>query len=857
MPVIFQASGAMRDGTFVSAANRRVVVEVRDRDGAVKDRFQVNPLTPRSRSRAVSHGPDDATVIRICDETLKTGQAVTWEAPVMQAKTPDGYVTITRRPFEATSGEEHTGPALITIRDLLGMTPVDMLLTWAGKGALCCLDIDYHLTRPPIRSHLEAWIETRIAPRPAMWHFSRGGGAHLFYVGTDRFTAEELAAAAAIRFRTIDPSAGLDLVTHVRGAGSETVRPGPGGSGGAASLPGTGEASEEAIQEWLDANGVSLGSRYDHDKCPINPTKEAGQRQPVTVTDAGVFCFSCAAKGLSLGSRKPGFASWTALCATPGSGDVSAMVKNKVHWGHARWVLTEKYELPEQLARLGYAAALKAAHEELADDELARVFSDDTADMARANDSWVNLLSGNYHYPERSSMPLLGTLPTCLFRDEKGKLRPVASRVAYMVQGHDLSDRGYSNLRVVRGFRMAREFLPSSGPTYVSVLEKELRKTPCAPRYLPRKGRKPVEWAESVYERYFPGMCWPAVRSQVCAAGSAQETRLGLQPMTFLAGASGAAKTTTVKLAAGILGTAAPDVTYLKDEEKLKRAVATASTRGAFALCNEFLKDHQRANGGRADPRAAMETILNLTPEALVHVMYLGPRPLGKLPAIVFTETNCPYQLRDYVQISRRVRLVRLFGRKDSWKESIAGLNLTPDTLHLYRLRDPELNEAADVILSDLVDRFFSTPPGLSWDSIADSLGCPTIETSTDFDDPKPDQRRFFELVCAAPEIEEERLRKRFPGGYKRIHRADNGDDAGELSDLWNQFADKDWFNSQILSAEASWSDLIGSDQHVRLDVRSDGVNSVFVRFCVGPITRPLYVNGDIPRRATNRDQQQ
>lgn len=840
----FQATGTFRDGVFAPAAHRRVVVEVRGDDGKVADRFEVNPLGPRSRQRAVAHGPLDADVIRLCDETLASGQAAVWEA-VAAPLVPPGHLTVTCRGFTDATGEQHTGPARDLLPRLLPLTASDRLLTWAGKEEACCLDVDYHATSPPPRPHLEAWVEARLAPRPVAWHFSRGGGVHAFYVRTERFTAEELAAAAAIRFRTIDPSAGLDLVTHVRGAGQEPLRLTGGGSAGAASLPGAGEADESAVADWLDTHGMRVGERYDHDKCPINPTSAAGQRQPVSVGEAGVWCWSCASKGLSLGSRKAGFASFAALVGSPGTGDVPAMVQNRVHWGHAKWVLTEKYELPEYVARLGYAAALKAHHEDMGEDEVATVFNRDTGDMARAANTWVNLLSGSYAYDKNTSPALLGTLPSCLARDDKGKLKPIASRVAYMLQGHDLTNRGYGNLRVVRGFRLAKQFLPAPAEAQVSVLERELRGSARAPRYLQRSGRKAVGWAEAVFERYFPGLSWTALRSQVCAAGCSQETRLGLQPLTFLAGPSGAAKTTTIKLAAGILGTCAPDVAYHKDEEKLKRAIHAAGQRGGFAACNEFLKDHQRANNGRFDPRAAMETVLNLTPESLVHVMWVGPRPLGTLPAVVFTEPNCPYLLRDYRQIARRVRLVKLYRAKDTWKETLAGLNLTPDTLHLYRLRDSELAEAADVILSDLIDTYFSAP--MTWDSIADSLGCPTIEGSTDFDDPKPYMRDFFRLVCETPDVADPRLAKKYPNGYKRIHRTDDGGDGGTLVDAWNQFADRDWFESKIMM-EQDWAGLIGSGHEVQLDVKNDGVNSVFVRFRVGPTLSPQYINDKIPR---------
>ncbi len=847
MRLTFQASGKFDAGSFIPASHRRVSVEVRDGERVV-DRFQVSSDKPRSRSQATKYGPTDTEVIAACDETLASGRPFSWDAPAPEPTLPAGNTVFVVREFEATSGETTQGPTADTLKQLVEATPVERLVTWKDREEACCLDIDYHLTHPPVASHLEAVIETRLYPRPLFWHFSRGGGAHCFYVRSGNLTAEELAAAAALRFRTVDPSAGLDLVTHVRGAGAPVRDSGGGVLGAEGCLPGVQEveAGDEAVSDWLDTHGLAIGGRYDHEKCPIDPCP-GPKNQPVTVSEYGVHCFRCAAKGLSLGSRKPGFASFTALTGTPGSGDVALMVRNKVHWGHAKWVLTEKYELPESLARLGYTAALKLLHD-IAEDELAAVFSPETDALARNNDSWTNILSGGYIYPTVQSIALVGSLPGCMARDEKGRLRGVPSKVSFFCQGHDLTERGYGNLSVVHGARLARQFLPPSKEAQVAVLAKDLRGSPRAPQYRRRSERKTVSWAEGVFERYFPGLCWTAVRSQVCAAGVAQETRLGLHPMTFLSGPSGAAKTTTVKLAAGILGSAAPEVSYHRDEEKMKRGISEAGRRGAFALCNEFLKDHQRMNNNRFDPRAALETVLTLTPEVQIHVMYVGSRPLGRLPAVVFTEPRCPYMLRDYRQISRRVRTVQLFGAKEAWRESLAALNLTPDTIHLYRLRDAELAEAADVILSDLIDNYFAVP--MTWDAIADSLCCPTIENSPEFDDPKPAMREFFELVCTAPELTDPRLQKKYSSGYKRIDRnsIENGDTA--LLDIWNQFCkgpNAEWFQSSVLE-EADWSGLIGSKHDVRLDLKGDGVGSVYVRFRVGPVKNPTYINDTIPR---------
>lgn len=850
MRLVFQALGKQTAAGFVPAAHGKVTVRALDDAGAVTDLFEVRPGSPRSRARAAAHGCPDIDVIRCCDEAVRTGQPVEWSPPD-PAAIPAGHVTATVREFEKTEGESHTAPALTLLRDVLPAVPTDRLFTWTGREDLCCLDVDYHVTAPPPKPWLEAVVETRLSPRPVAWHFSRGGGLHLFYVATPRFSAEELAAAAALRFRLTEPAAGLDLVTAVRGPGAEKLRlySAQDTQGTLAGwLKGAMEADPEDVEAYLETQGWTRGQRLDHTHCPINPTPgHPSTGNPVTVGEAGVHCHRCAGQGLSLGCRKPGFAPYSALTGTPGSSDVGRMVRERTHWGHAKWVLTEKYGLPLALARLAYSAAIKAAHPEIAEDEMAAVFCRETECMSRSfRNTWVNLESGGYIYPTNSSLPLIAALPACLTRTEKGALVSSPRIVSHMSQGHDLSDRGYNPIRDIQGFSMSRPWLPPSSNTLAVVLLKELRGSSRAPKYLLPSQRRPVEWAEKVFERWFPGICWPLIRSQLCASGVAQETQRGSWlPATFIEGGSGTAKSTHMKLVAGILGTKAMEVVYEKDETRLKMGFSAAADSGAFAVCNEYLKEYHRATG-KYDPVAAMNAILNLTPDVLVHVLHIGKRPLGRVPAIVFTEPKMPYMLANLQQIARRVRTIRLYGYK-SWVEPLNALGLAGDTINTFRLKDAELAEASDVILSDTVDRYFSTE--MTFDNMADDLGVPTIMNSPHRDDPMPYLREFYRLVCRAPELDDPRLMTQYGKGYKKIHRMAQrqGDEA--LIDVWTMFADgpdKAWTRSEKLS-ERSWGDDLGiGGAHVDLDIKTDGASSVFVRFRVGPVKTPLQLNGEI-----------
>lgn len=847
MRLVLQAAGGYRGSVFVPAASGKVLVTVQDDSGATTDRLEVAPNKLPSREAACRRLKlDDPTLLRLCDEASK-GAAITHEVRG-QADVTGGLV-VTVRDIEAATGDDtRTTPAAV-LRDLLPTVANDRLVCWTDQKQLACLDVDYHTESPPPRTHLETWVEARVQPKPAAWHFSRGGGLHLFYVAAGGLDANELAAVAALRFRTIDSTAGVELKAQVRGPGAERVHVATAQDtqGLTAWLGGGIEADEQAVQEWLDANNLERGQRYDHDRCPIDPSDTA-TNQPVVVGDHGIKCHRCAGKGFTFGSRTPGFVPYAALTGGASSGEVGAMVRGLVHYGHARWVLEHKLGLPESLARLAYAAALKSYHADTGRAELVSAAFDPNVEcLTRSNDSWVNLNS-SLVYPTTQIGPLLGALPAAQVVTEKGpKTNPVS--VAYLSQGHNLDDRGYRNVIAVQGARLSAQYLPPPPETLVPVLDPKFRGHPNAPRYVPRSRRMSVAEAEAVYETYFPKVSFQVLRVLVCAMGCAQETRLGLHPFVFLAGNTGVAKSTTCNLAAGITGTKALEVLYRADEDRMKQAIKSAGEGAGLVVANEFIKESKRALK-RYDPRAALETLLTLTPDTMCHVLYTGARRLGRVPAVVITETDCPYALKDYTQVARRVRMVRLFHRKDrlGWTQNQAKLGLTPGTTHLYRLASKDLAAAADVLYSDLIDKYFSTPESpWTWDDIADDLGAPTIEKSTEFDDPLPMLRRFFRQVCDAPEITDPRLKRQYAAGYKRIHRSDHADAAAtELCDSYTTFADGgDWCRAGALD-EKNWGDILGVDDPVQMDMRTDGVSAVYVRFRVGPNTKPTKVNGQI-----------
>jgi hypothetical protein len=192
------------------------------------------------------------------------------------------------------------------------------------------------------------------------------------------------------------------------------------------------------------------------------------------------------------------------------------------------------------------------------------------------------------------------------------------------------------------------------------------------------------------------------------------------------------------------------------------------------------------------------------------------------------------------------VRYLQLAGRKEIWKKTMAAHKIASDSIHLFRRVSTSLAEAADAILADVTDRFFSE--AMSWDEMADSLGALTIETHPEFPDPIPEARKFFALVCSAPELTDPRLKKGYSRGYKLIHRINHPTPLDEeLADSYNYFADHDdWGHSKLLD-ERDWSSLLDVAEPVTLDLGTDGNAQVFARFRMGgTMKKPGKVNGEI-----------
>ncbi len=812
----------------------------RDSKPPHRDRF--DPVSAKARKAiAKSLGVETDVFSDWCEQARVHGGAKKFT--VEEASPPEpGKVYV--RPMESPRADARVYALSRFVNEVLPAVPLTHVAEWEEKESLCCLDVDYHESAAPDREWLTTLVTTRLAPKPIAWHFSRSGGLHLFYTCAGVFTASELAACAALRFRSIDSTAGLELKAVVRGPGEERVHTyaSQDTAAGLVSWLGAPEYDEADRDAWLDSESMECGKRYPHTKCPIDPS-EGAEREPVVVMESGVYCFRCNGKGLSLGSRRAGFVPWAALLGSPSAGELGGLVRNLVHWGHAKWVLTERYALPEPFARLAYSAALKAFHEGKPTAGLiGRVFDNRSDSLARVNDLWMTI-DESFAYP-KDIQNILATFPVALYCEED-KVKPDLAVICEINQTKGITRYGYRNISVVHGYRLASRFLPDTDQTVVAVLNPDLRRAAGSrryPRYVPVSKRMKEDEAWTAIETVLPRIDRVYIRCILASFGCAQETRMGLPPIIFASGVSAAGKTAMAQVAAGIIGARVGNESkFDADETRFRAAIRQGAQEGPVVVVNELLKD---AGKGRykLTTREALDFVLTVTPTSASHALYKGPVKMGRLPSIVLTETMCPDDLRSETQLARRIRHHYVHGERKDWKETIAKAGLSD--LHLLRTVSDEVARACDAVLSSVIDDCFSVPA--TWDAIADSLGVKTIDESPDFEDKTPWLRELFRLVCAAPDLTG-REAKMYSKDRKRVSRMDStpDDEESDLASVYGMFATPgNWSDGRKL-AEKPWDKILGVSEPVRVDLKGEG-NTVYLRFCVGPKENPTKTNSQI-----------
>lgn len=727
------------------------------------------------------------------------------------------FVVGTRSVGGVVAQYDSEGPAEAFAAALAVEPEEETYVSWTGTEELCALDFDaepgYLFDDVTLLTLLEAFL-----PQPFMAWTTRSGGLRLMYSTCNGFRADEVAAVAALNLSN-RPHRGVELKRDTRHPGGPDATGRRGGAVykrqqnfDASSLRrylGVYEATDLEVGAWLDRGNYVVGSRYDHDKCPVSPSGRGG-RQPVFIGERGVHCFVCEADGVCAGSSRPGFFPYSFFCGRRRASHLYRCLENATHWEHARFVLDHAVDLPPQHARLIYSAGIALLRSR---DDAHRAFAVGE-NLVRIGDRWTNLCAESY---VKDVKPLLSQLPVCTYTNGDGKTKLDRGRVVLFEQAFDLARYGYPSLVPVFGCRMWPR--DEDGPVTAVVQTRELSDdsvTAYRPQYVAASNRMSLDDAWTEFDRCFPGMCHELLLLLVAARGIA-EGGSSMPPMVFVTGPTGASKSVTPFLAASVCGDRNTEVVWASNNDRLRQAVGDAAAAGCYVTFNEVLKEARREMRNGSGP---MDYVLNLTPDSVSWVAYIGPVRLGRLPVLVWTDTELPAELRTDAQLARRVVHVHLSKQLDwepVWKRE--GLRHAK----FFRTSSDRRAEACNAVLSHVMDRFLRPP--MEFSAVAEILGFGRVSESDEAGERTDALLALFDAVCGAQVVDGADAVRWKGRGWKRLDR----DIETPLREAWAVVADEAFTTSRAAS-EVDWQKVAKLREAARVETRVHG-HRMAVRF--------------------------
>jgi hypothetical protein len=626
------------------------------------------------------------------------------------------------------------------------------LIEWNGTEELCVVEVDWKGANQRDMPERKDSIINSDFPVPIVRHFrSHGGGLKIITERRGVLTAQEVAALVRMVLRekglsfggTIDKlQSSLRHPGYPNMRGGVEVRCGTVFYGGSRDPDAAKRAllnryadqdiNEDARDEWLQENGLVIGMRFPHDRCPIDPTHVSTSQDVVVVYEYGIKCWSCDGRGVAHPRmRKPGYVHFCALL--DGRGDIlpsplCLAVKNHVHWEQAQ------YDVPYK-DKEGYRALLKLWHlkGDAADKERLKlidgVFVD--RDFVRGDKLWLHAdtLAPWTGKGMDKKLPLLPAVrwvevvevPAKIKKQlvggkvieheiapatVKAKVEENRDRLGTFEGAGDLSKHGYRSIFPIRGADLAEHVRPErSDRIYV----------------IPPKGssakcdRGDIKRAEEGILKCWPTVNLDALRLIIAAVGVVQRGNILDIPQIFIKGQSKSGKTIHAHLAAQILGCGIMNIRPTLDKERFKQAYAMASDTCGIALINEFSK-----NGVPED--VVHSFCLMFEKGTTYHRMHVGPCTIDNPAVVVITDPEVPKSLKEDYQTARRIAVVDLgaglHNRPDvDWQKTCGA-----DGVSNWR-ESGDHAELCDVFLADIRDRFFAQGTSHTFKDIVEMLG--------------------------------------------------------------------------------------------------------------------------------------
>lgn len=712
------------------------------------------------------------------------------------------------------------------------------VIYWYGMTHLAAVDLDTDEHRYT-DNDLQTILLT-LQPRPAYSWVTHGGGLRFIYTAMQNFAAEELASLCILTLSQTVIYDNIELKSSTRhprypnhkgeSAGGIFVTPQSCEAPLALRILHKYTVSDEAVKDWLIERGYEEGKRYPHSLCPVAPT-DTGSSDCVLIGKHGVKCYVCEAHGVKYGSHKAGFFPYSVFTATSDSSVLYRIIKQRSHFTHAEFYLRQTFGFNKSITAVLYKALLKLVHSDLSD-EMVELIMTRGGNLIRLDKRWTNLWGEEYVKDLKS---ILSTLPACKYVSASGEVRTDEEKLGTLQQTHDLTEYGYPGLQPIWGCRIGTHHLQDEvKERYHAVIHRPLfrgRANTFSPKYI---SEYDYEAAWGVIERVFPSCNRKTILLFIAARGIA-ELEYGLPPFIFVSGPTSAGKTATIAIASAIIGDKTTSIVWSNDIERLRQGILAAKESGSFVSFDEVVK---QSRAKKQSPVAAMDFLLNLTPNSTSHKLYVGATALGSLPVVAFTDNELPMEVRNDKQLSRRIVHVHLPNAVE-WRSSILSHGLT--NIEELRLAGDEYAKACDAILSYVIDMFFKVK--CSFMDIAELLGFLPMSESEEQDDLNDQLRRLYTLTCSAPELSGSDKIRWSGKGWKLINRQER--DKSDLVKTWLELCDGeegDEFTKSRRCIEVDWQRLLDLKEPAICELKGHGISKVAIRFKNANGTKANYI---------------